>query len=77
VKVFRQAGFLKQTFVTFSFKPASGQVFFMDISRPLDKFMAIGSYLTAVFAAAVGFIGLFLLTVLVVHFVKKYVMMSK
>jgi hypothetical protein len=47
----------------------------MDISRPLDKIM--GSYLTAIFAAAVGFIGPVLLTVLVVHFVKKYVMMSK
>jgi hypothetical protein len=47
------------------------------VASSLDKFMAIGSYLTAIFTAAVGFLGPVLLTVLVVHFVKKYVMMSK
>src|SRR5512136_2260090 len=38
----------------------------------LDKFIGVGPYLTAIFQAAVVFIGPAVLTVLVVHFVKKY-----
>jgi hypothetical protein len=37
-----------------------------------DKFIAVGPYLTGIFVAVVGFLGPILLTVLVVHFVKKY-----
>jgi hypothetical protein len=40
----------------------------------LDKFIAIGTYLTGIFGAVVGFLGPVLLTVLVMHFVKKYFM---
>jgi uncharacterized membrane protein len=42
------------------------------VAGSLDKFLGIGSYLTAIFMAAVGFIGPAVLTVLVVFFVKKY-----
>jgi hypothetical protein len=38
----------------------------------LDKFVKVGPYLTAIFMAAVHFIGPAILTVLVVYFVKKY-----
>jgi hypothetical protein len=38
----------------------------------LDKFVKIGPYLTAIFMAAVHFIGPAVLTVLVVYFIKKY-----
>jgi hypothetical protein len=38
----------------------------------LDKFIGVGPYLTTIFQAAVVFIGPAVLTVLVVHFVKKY-----
>ena len=38
----------------------------------LDKFLGIGSYLTAIFGAVVAFLGPVLLTVLVMHFVRKY-----
>jgi hypothetical protein len=40
----------------------------------MDKFLGIGSYLTAIFLAAVHFIGPAVLTVLVVYFVKKYLL---
>ena len=38
----------------------------------LDKFIAVGPYLTAIFGAVVAFLGPVLLTVLVMHFVRKY-----
>lgn len=40
----------------------------------LDQFIGIGSYLTTIFGAVVGFLGPVVLTVLVMHFVKKYFM---
>jgi hypothetical protein len=42
------------------------------VAGSLDKFMAIGSYLTTIFNAVVGFLAPAVLTVLVVYFVKKY-----
>lgn len=42
------------------------------VAAMLDKFIGVGPYLTAIFTAAVAFIGPAVLTVLVVHFVKKY-----
>jgi hypothetical protein len=44
------------------------------VAASLDKFVGIGSYLTAIFVAAVAFIGPAVLTVLFMHFVKKYLM---
>jgi len=44
------------------------------VAAALDKFIGVGPYLTAIFSAAVAFIGPAILTVLVVHFVKKYFM---
>jgi hypothetical protein len=42
------------------------------VAASLDRFLGIGPYLTSIFIAAVAFIGPAVLTVLVVHFVKKY-----
>jgi hypothetical protein len=42
------------------------------VAGSLNKLFGIGSYLTDIFIAAVGFIGPAVLTVLVVYFVKKY-----
>jgi hypothetical protein len=42
------------------------------VAAALDKFIGVGPFLTAIFSAAVAFIGPAVLTVLVVHFVKKY-----
>ena len=44
------------------------------VAGSLDKFIGIGSYLTAFFIAAVSFIGPAVLTVLVKYFVKKYIL---
>ncbi len=38
----------------------------------LDKFIGVGSFLTTIFQAAVAYIGPAVLTVLVVHFIKRY-----
>lgn len=42
------------------------------VAATLDKFVGVGPFLTTIFTAAVAFIGPAVLTVLVVHFVKKY-----
>jgi len=47
------------------------------VASSLDKFMFLGPYLTAIFSAWVGFLAPAVLTVLVVHFVKKYFMAKK
>jgi len=44
------------------------------VAAALDKFIGVGPFLTAIFTAAVVYIGPAVLTVLVVHFVKKYFM---
>ena len=44
------------------------------VAAALDKFIGVGPFLTAIFSAAVVYIGPAVLTVLVVHFVKKYFM---
>jgi hypothetical protein len=42
------------------------------VAGSLEKFLGIGTYLTGIFSAVVGFLGPVVLTVLVVYFVKKY-----
>ncbi len=42
------------------------------VAVTLDKFVGVGPLMTSIFTAAVAFIGPAVLTVLVVHFVKKY-----
>jgi uncharacterized membrane protein len=42
------------------------------VAASCEKFIAIGPYLTGIFTAVVGFLGPVLLTVLVMHFVRKY-----
>ena len=49
----------------------------MATASALDGLMAVGSYLTTIFQAAVAFIAPAVLTVLVVWFVKKYFMGGK
>ena len=44
------------------------------VAGSMDKLFGIGSYLTTIFVAAVGFIGPAVLTVLVVYFVKKHLL---
>jgi len=44
------------------------------VAGALDKFIAVGSYLTTIFNAVVGFLGPVLLTVLVMWFIRKYFM---
>jgi len=47
------------------------------VASALDSLIGVGSYLTAIFQAVVGFLGPVLLTVLVVWFIKKYFMGMK
>jgi len=47
------------------------------VASALDKFIAVGTYLTTIFNAVVGFLGPILLTVLVMWFIRKYFMGNK
>ena len=47
------------------------------VAGVLDNFVAVGSYLTTIFNAVVGFLGPIVLTTLVVWFVKKYFLGNK
>ena len=42
------------------------------VKGALDELLVVGTYLTTIFEAAVWFLGPYVLTVLVVRFVKKY-----
>ena len=47
------------------------------VAAALDSLVGIGTYLTTIFQAVVGFLGPVVLTVLVVWFVKKYFLGGK
>ena len=47
------------------------------VAGSLGSFIVVGPYLTSIFTAVVGFLGPILLTVLVVHFVNKYLLGKK
>jgi hypothetical protein len=47
------------------------------VASALDKFIAVGTFLTTIFTAVVGFLGPVLLTVLVMWFIRKYFMGKK
>lgn len=47
------------------------------VAASLDKLLAVGTYLTTIFTAVVGFLGPVVLTTLVVWFVKKYFLGGK
>ncbi len=47
------------------------------VAASLDKFIAIGTYLTTIFNAVVAYLGPILLTVLVMWFIRKYFLGKK
>jgi hypothetical protein len=47
------------------------------VASALDKFIAVGTFLTTIFTAVVGFLGPVLLTVLVMWFIRKYFLGKK